>query len=58
MLSSLDEGSLDVVPSSKVMTTKKHGHGENNAKARKTWRSSKKNSLPQSFESAKSHTPQ
>jgi hypothetical protein len=46
MLSSLDEGSLDVVPSSKVMTTKKHGHGESNAKARKTWRSSKKNSLP------------
>ncbi len=30
MLSCLDEGNLDVVPSSKVMTTKKHGHGENN----------------------------
>jgi len=36
MLSNLDEDSLDVVPSSKVMTTKKCGHGDNNAKAKKT----------------------
>jgi hypothetical protein len=54
ILSGLDEGSLDVVPSSKVMTTKKHGHGVNNVKAKKTWRSSKNNSLPQSFKFAKS----
>jgi hypothetical protein len=58
MLLGLDEGSSNVVPKSKVKITKKCGHGENNAKAGKTWRSSKKNSLPQSFESAKSDTVQ
>jgi hypothetical protein len=31
----LDEGSSNVVPSSKVKATRKHGHGENNAKAKK-----------------------
>jgi hypothetical protein len=35
LLSSLDEGSSNVVPSSKVKATKKHGHGENNAKTKK-----------------------
>jgi hypothetical protein len=58
MLLGLDEGSSNVAPKSKVTTTKKCGHGENNAKARKTWRSFKKNLVPQSFESAKSNTLQ
>jgi len=56
MLSGLDDGSLDVVPSSKVMITKKHGHGENNVKAKKTWRSSKNNSLSQSSKFTKLDT--
>jgi len=35
MLSSLDEESLDVVPSSKVMTTKNCGHGKTMQKPEK-----------------------
>jgi hypothetical protein len=35
MLLSLDEESLDVVPSSKVMTTKKCGHGKTMQKPKK-----------------------
>jgi hypothetical protein len=58
MLLGLDEGSSNVVPKSKVTITKKCGHGENNAKAKKNLEIIQKNSLPQSSKSAKSDTLQ